>query len=204
MKLDPDYRPELVVSKDETRYQLHDPYLDATAGKLVATDGRRLVAVPVEVAEGESSRYVDCALLRAARRWRRHYVPSAAIEIVIDGVQGGPTWPTDQDRRFPDWKGALPGKKEGDPGTVTLSLDAHFLQTLALALGGKEDAEGSCQVVVTIDITKPWAPLAVRRNGGQGGVGVLMPVTFMTDRDGTRRCVSFVPEALLAKVPDAP
>lgn len=180
MKIDRRLRPERVVSTDDTRYQIEDPYLDVEHKVLVATNGWALVALPVEVAEGETSRYVGCRLLDMART----VSPDEEIEILGDQVgPDGPSWPTDQDRKFPAWREVLPKKKPGDPGTVTVGLDATQLRAIALALGagayGYEDDDAPCQVAITIDLDDPDGASALHVDllapRAPGAVGVLKP-----------------------------
>jgi hypothetical protein len=59
MKIDPEYRPKLLVSKDVTRPNLTAPYLDVAAKKLVVTNGCALIAFPVEVEAGDESGHRD-------------------------------------------------------------------------------------------------------------------------------------------------
>jgi hypothetical protein len=197
VKILPKYRPELCVFRFDDRPQLEDPYLDAEERKVVATNGHALVAVPVEVAEGEQSGFLSRVLLRIARRWfKRERDPSGSkpVEIVGDRVPNGPSYPTIQDRgaAFPNWKEVFPKRAKGEAGTVTVGLDAFYLKDIALALGG-EDRPGGCQVQVTIDITggAGWEPFLVRLNeGDEAAVGVLMPVRFSAEHGS----VWFVPE----------
>jgi hypothetical protein len=189
VKIDTRYRPELVVSKDETRYNLTEPYLDAPAKRVVATDGHRLVVLPVEVDEGEGSRYVDRDLLRVARRW-------------LGGVVGGPTWPEDPSlasAKFPDWKAVVP-KKPGEPGTVTIGLDLRLLEGILKALGPGKDVWGdpSAKVALTVDPSDPksaiFVKLAREFDVPDAAFGVLMPIVLRRDGSGEVRCIIHVPE----------
>lgn len=173
MKLDRRLRPELVASEDETRYQIEAPYLDAEHKVLVATNGWALVAVPVEVAEGEISRYVGREILALARR------KSAcdAIEITGDTLPSGHVLPTDQDRKFPAWREVLPAKKPGDPGTVTIGLDATQLRAIGLALGERDEPGHTCQIKITIDLENPDGPVQIEPGEPRvaGALALLMP-----------------------------
>ena len=59
------FKPELCASKDSMRYTLCDCYLSGTF--LIATDGRRIVQIPVTREEGDVDGYIPQAVLQAAR-----------------------------------------------------------------------------------------------------------------------------------------
>lgn len=192
MKIDRRLRPERVVSTDDTRYQIEDPYLDVEHKVLVATNGWALVALPVEVTEGEASRYVSTDLLDVARR----FTADEEIEILGDQVgPDGPSWPTDQDRKFPAWRQVVPTKKPGDPGTVTVGLDATQLRAIALALGagayGYEDEDVRCQVRITLDLEEPDAAMQVELGAPRvaNALALLMPCRLVPDRPS----ITYVP-----------
>src|SRR6185369_16327610 len=141
MRIDPRYRPELCVSEDETRYQIMDPFFDAAAGKVVATNGHMMILLPATTEEGEASGYVEPAggsdvaerlrdfareQARAARRLARDVAELLGPPKIV---------PAADDRRFPDWKFVLPKFQEGDPGTVSVALSAAYLASIAKAIG---------------------------------------------------------------------
>lgn len=70
MRISKIYRPELLASRERARPELKDLYLDVEARRLVAMNGRGLVALPVRAGKGEKSRRVGADLLRVARRTR--------------------------------------------------------------------------------------------------------------------------------------
>ena len=71
MKIHKSLRPELAVSKDQSRYVLTEPWLDAENKVIVATDGRHMVVVPVEIEEGDTSGHVSAEALAGARKDKR-------------------------------------------------------------------------------------------------------------------------------------
>ena len=55
MRIKTKFNPEMIASRDKTRAALQSSQLKTYNGKdvVVATDGRRLIVVPVERSEGE-------------------------------------------------------------------------------------------------------------------------------------------------------
>jgi hypothetical protein len=164
------YRPEACVHKDiEERFNLVDPYLDVAAGVVVATDGHRLVAVPVETDPNDVSGYVSRELFKIARR--KVKLGPAAIEDRAEIMTTGIVWPTEQAREFPEWRKVVPRWDERTPGTVTIALNATLLKGLADALGG----DGIVALTMKLDESES-APFLVRALGGERGeLGLLMP-----------------------------
>ena len=119
MKLDPKYRPELCVSDDETRYNLGAPYLDTEERMIVATDGHRLVCVPVQVEDGDTSSHLEPATLAVAR---------GEAEAADPPVRG----------KFPDWREI---RRMMEPsfanveGVISICLNAEYLASMAKAMG---------------------------------------------------------------------
>jgi hypothetical protein len=171
VKIAKHYKPELVASKDEERFNLLDPYLDVEAERMVATDGHRLVAVPVEIEEGDVSGYVSRDLLKVGRRKAGKLEPSIQIINRIDLLPHEIEWPCLQGRTFPAWRGVLPPYHEGDEGTVTIGLNSKLLKGIADALG----SEGLVALTVKLD-SPSTSPLLVRAFLGQEDeIGILMP-----------------------------
>jgi hypothetical protein len=164
------YRPELVVSKGkEPNPLLTDPYLDAKSDRLVASNGRALVALPVETDKGERSRYLACSLLKAARGLGEPEVPAEIKdqEIVLYGV----LWPAAQERTFPDWASLTPKFRRGDKGTTTVSLNPGLLKSVANAMA----AGGG--VALTFNIEDSGAPIIVQPLSlDPDELGLLMPL----------------------------
>lgn len=172
MKIRKVYRPEMVVSKGkEPNPLLTDPFLDAAAERLVSSDGRALVALPVEIEKAERSRYLACSLLKAARGLGEPELPAEIHDQEI--VEFGVLWPAAQERAFPDWKALLPRWKRGSPGTVTFALNADLLFKIATAMG----VAGVC---LTIELGRAEgrpSPIVVQPlSEHDEEIGLLMPV----------------------------
>ena len=163
MKLDPRFKPELVTSKDSTRYNLSAPWFDADAQRVVATDGHRLVVLPVEEPSGDS----------------RHLTDRELAVLRNDGMEPG----DDHQRgKFPGWKEVAKDVVPGGPGTITFGFNARYLLEIAEAIG--QDDEHETQVYLTVKIgpkgVNRGAPILVRpaRDADllSGAYGLLMPI----------------------------
>jgi len=144
VKINSKYKLDTIASKDTTREHFCDPYLDAEAEKLVATDGHRLIVVPVEL-EADTSGFIARDVLAEGRKLAKK---ARLAEVVLEGKQklsNGAVFPTNQERHFPPWRAAVPDFQPGDKGTLTVGLDVRYLKELADALGCKDGA-----VVITI------------------------------------------------------
>ena len=171
MKIARHYRPEACASKDKERFGLTDPYLDVEGRAVVATDGYRMVAIPVEVDDQDVSGYVARDLLKVARKKCKKEDFEAEIRERKELVPQGIEYPPDDARTFPDWRKVLPSFSEGEPGTVTIGLNANLLKGIADALGGA----GVVALTVKVDSLET-SPIRVRAlSGNEREIAVLMP-----------------------------
>lgn len=141
MKFDLKHKPELFASKDETRPHLTQCHLDVEAAKLVATDGHRLIVLPVEVDEHDHTGWVSAEALEAARKAERKrrgtHATIAANGALATGADGtGPTFP----RRTQEEAGPFPPYQHvvGVPTTryvVDFAVNASYLAEAAKAMG---------------------------------------------------------------------
>lgn len=183
MRIDALFKPETITNDEHHR--LADPYLDAKAKRLVATDGHAMLVVPVEVADGEQSRWIDGRALAAARAWAG---PDATVELTGDEAAFGVVRECAQDRKrpFPEWAEALGPLREGDPGTVTFGIDVDKLVAIVDALGGRK-RERRAIVTMTLRPDGQTRPFLIRRYAlapKVGAFGALMPVAFDDARRG--------------------
>jgi len=170
VKLDPRYKPELVTSKDSTRYNLSAPWFDAEAQRVVATDGHRLVVLPVEEPSGPS----------------RHLTGRELDVLRNDGVEPGDD---DQRGQFPGWKALAVDVVPGGPGTITFGFNARYLLEIAEAIG--QDDERETQVYLTVKVgsqgVNRGAPILVRpaRKADMlsGAYGLLMPIRLSDEAE---------------------
>lgn len=182
MKLHKNIKIESAASKDAARHVIGETYLDITDGKgqLVATDGRILAAVPVEIEPGDVAGYVSAACLKAARKLSGR---SDTARVGLNGVASfadGSTMPRTVDNansQFPNWRQVVAAPYE-TPAMV-IRFDALLLWNLAQAMG----TQGVC-----LTIAAPDKPIQVSPNscGPFGDTlrpacddarGVIMPIS---------------------------
>lgn len=170
MKLPKDCKIELVASTDATRYVLCNPYLQGD--KLIATNGKSLVMLPVERDSEDSDGPINSEAFKLSRKTVSGIKESkitANGELKVATKEGQITMPRKDlnGAKFPDWLRIIP--KE-DRGGVKIALNAELLYELAQALGNNE---------VVLEIHDDSSPIAVKAHPSKavaGSVGVLMPV----------------------------
>ena len=168
MKIHKNNKIELVASTDATRHILCNPYLDGTT--LVATDGRRLVAIPVELGENDCDGYISKQALKDSRKIKKDIVDITANgSLKFTTKDGEVTLQRPEKENYPDWKRAIPNF-EGKP-VVKACFNAKFLYEMAQALGSTNDS-------VEITFTDVTSPIMVKANmtATPNAYGVLMPV----------------------------
>jgi hypothetical protein len=169
MKLNKNCKIELVASKESTRLALINPYLQGS--NLIATDGRKLVAIPVELEDGDSDGPVDCSAFKLARKTvsgEKFSKISANGCLKVQTKDGEITMQRSfKETTFPAWEKVLP---DPDRGGIKIGLNAKFLYEMAQALGG------DCVVIEILDATSPIVVKGSNENYIEGSIGVLMPV----------------------------
>jgi hypothetical protein len=172
VKISKTYRPELLVSKGKEAHPLlTDPYLDVKNERLVATNGHGLVSLPVSVDKDESSRYLACSLLKAARALGEDDEPAEIKNEKV--VKYGVLWPTAQERTFPDVKKLWPTFGRGSEGTVTFALNPGLLHAIANAMG----VDAVCLTVELAATEENPSPIVVQPVFKKAlEVGLLMPM----------------------------
>lgn len=161
------YKPELICSKDSTRYVLNNAevLMLNDQPKMVATDGRRLVVIPVEADESERGPIPPQAL-----KFARQARVSKKTDTVVMGLNGsisfenGWTMPREnkEDRTpYPNIQNVIP---EHSP-TVRIGINAKQLHELAQALGDD---------VVILNITDAGGAIKVTLQRDEA-FGVIMP-----------------------------
>lgn len=173
MKFNTKLKLEKIVSQDEARFSLNRIYHDKAASKIVATDGHRLVALPVTENEHDDAGFISKDAFVAARKAKpvgdapaltivgeKLSIPSAAqtFDCSADGMT------------FPEYQRVLPNFAIGDRNVATITLNAKYLLEIAQALGGQND-----QVQISFKLDEAHGPLSIVA-GTDGGVAVLMPI----------------------------
>lgn len=165
MRIQKKYRPELIASKDGLRPAIQEPWISNHKGKdvLVATNGRGLVVVPVELEEGEEGQVPQKALkfARANVLDRKSTSVSFALNGSVQFENGWsmPRGPKQTD--FPNWTTAIP-----EEAPISVSINVKQLFELAQAMG--------CEIV-SLHIKSPSDAVIVKPTDRNGAFGVLMP-----------------------------
>jgi len=125
-----------IASKDDNRPHLCQPYLDTTDEgdpRIVACDGHRLVAVSVELDEGDVTGPVPRGAMKAAADKSVAGVSMLSCggtDIRCDAA--GVTFDRPQGLDpFPDWRAIVPKRKS----TVHVTLNAKLLREIGQSVG---------------------------------------------------------------------
>ena len=169
MKIKKECKIELVASKDSTRLALNNPYLQGS--KLIATDGHRLVAIPVEREDGDSDGPIDCSAFKLSRKTlsgEKFSKINANGCLKVQTKDGEITMQRSfKEINFPNWQKVIPND---DKERIKIAFNAEYLYQMAEALGTK---------TVTIEILDANSAIIVKgsnENYIEGSIGVLMPV----------------------------
>lgn len=150
------------------KYAMHHAMLeiDGGNGQLVATNGRVVVVVPVQVGDGDRPGLIPGAALGDGEpdlSWDEidyrvrelHAADGAATFAKVEG-------------EFPDWRKVIPAADA--PCAVEVKIDAEYLYDLARAMGDD---------VVRLRIPAPrdgQVRAVIRVDGHDGCFGAIMPV----------------------------
>lgn len=129
---------EKCVSTDETRYVLTQPYLDIRDGeaRMVATDGRCMAVVPVDVDASDVSGHVPAESLKTARKvWGKLTLNTLAVGEASVSV-GDYQWKRPVDMgKFPDWRNVIPNPEKDRTETLRVGINPEYLARVAEAIG---------------------------------------------------------------------
>ena len=175
MKIDKKYKIEEAASSDKTRYAINCVRIDALNGsaKAIATDGKIMAIVPIELQDGDKSEVsLPCDAIKAARKAAgKVFAPQIKLNghAVVEDGNGSRAFNYNEDR-YPNFAQVIP--KESKPDEVyNISFDVKLLTRLWKALGG-EDCR---QAIVKLKIRKDdHCPMEVSVGDGQG-YGIIMP-----------------------------
>lgn len=168
MKIKAKYRPELICSRDGTRPAIQETNLGIVKGKvsLSATDGRRLLVLPVEAEKKEFGRVPKEAikLAREKRTSRKQEVVTIGLNGKIELENG---WilprPMQEELTYPNVDNVIP---EHNPRRVCFS--AKYLYELAQAMGVDQ---------VILAFKDDISPIVVTAHNEEA-YAVLMPIRF--------------------------
>lgn len=165
-------RVEKAVDRQFTRYAMAQCHLDTDGKRLVATNGKYLVAYPVEIEEGDESGPIEVKAIVAARKAAPKN--SQTFSIKANGhyiFQDGGTMPRNKDLgRFPDWKAIVPSENKPAKQRERLGIDASYLATIQEAIAADS---------VTLEFIEGTNAIRVKGNGGNEGtreaIALIMP-----------------------------
>lgn len=129
---------EQCVSTDKTRYTLTQPYLDIRDGeaRMVATDGRCMAVVPVDVDASDVSGHVPVESFKTARKkvWGKLTMTELSVGGSAVSV-GDYTWKRPDLGTFPNWRGVIPSPEKDKTETLRLGINPEYLARVAEAIG---------------------------------------------------------------------
>lgn len=168
MKIKAKYRPELICSRDGTRPAIQETNLGIVKGKvcLSATDGRRLLVLPVEAEKKEFGRVPKEAikLAREKRTSRKQEVVTIGLNGKVE-LENGWTLPRpmQEELKYPNVDQVIP---EQCPRKICFS--AKYLHELAQAMGVDQ---------VILAFKDDMSPIVVTSHNEEA-YAVLMPCRF--------------------------
>ena len=156
--------------KDYSRPYLQNPYLDVEGKQLIATDGHKLVFVPVVPEDGDVSGYVTGKALAAARKLAKRTEPSIRCNGALE-LTDGTVLPRPENQAFPvdGVKRVIPDTK----GCKIVSFNAQLLLDIAKAIGEGKD---TIATVVILHLPEDNTRAIKVTKSGTEAFGVLMPV----------------------------
>ena len=160
---------------------------------LVASDGKRIVVLPVELDEGDIDGFISQAAITAACKAKSpraddSRVLFAGTELRAPLANYSEPRPA-PDGQFPPYQKVLPTFKEGDSDTVTVRLNAQMLVEMAALLSDTSCVSLTFKLGLprkSMDVDQPgttdmtqaqMAPVLVRGTlADDYGMGALMPI----------------------------
>ena len=174
MKLKDKKSIEQCAGKNDTRFYLNNPYLDAENKRLVATNGHCLAVVPVELSEGDTSGPVSADALKAARKTLAVFNPdlNGEAELVCNDqleVTDGPTFPRPSfnGNKYPDIDAVVPDKK----GRICVGVRVQYLADVAKAIA--DSKHGGVKLWIDPENSET---VSILLEGENGAYGVVMPM----------------------------
>lgn len=170
---------EGVVARENTRYAITGVKLDAERKRLLATDGRMLVELPIPAMKDETTAILPCETFKACRKGGKDVtcrIHCDGEQVTVSGRSDEKKLPVETKGKFPDVDEVLKDAFDGKH-TVRLCLNVAYLKKVA-------DALGSDIVELYIKV-KPGTkivtkPIGVRPRGEEPPApdarGVIMPL----------------------------
>jgi DNA polymerase III sliding clamp (beta) subunit (PCNA family) len=175
---------ELAAAKKDVRYYLQDLYLDVINKTLTATNGHKLVQIPVEVDKEDKSGLVSTEMIKHARKNSAGGSINADKLCYInlsepDKASGhGLTVLRDTQSKFPDTAKVIPDINNRKH--LQIAVDAKQLYEIAQAIN-LTTAEGKDHVVLNLSKSPNDSILVTSTDSSNAeALGVLMPVKLKT------------------------
>jgi DNA polymerase III sliding clamp (beta) subunit (PCNA family) len=177
MTIDKKYKIEEATSKDPRREVLHAVHVAKVNGsaKAIATDGRMLAMVPVEMGDRDSDKVnVRREAFQAARKT---YKRLPVVHLELNGkamvTEPGSERAFDYiDGQYPNFEPVLPKAAEK---SVSVTIDANLLVKLWKALGGEADTSPGITLKIGCVNGKAEQTRPIEVNvRGTDGYGLLM------------------------------
>ena len=160
------YKPELIVSKDKSRYVLNYSYLQGEY--LYATDGRKMIKIKVQLDEGDTDGFIPSLAYALGRKTTKE----SEIQLNCNGsVQvkspdGLVSISRDVQGQFPICEQVIPKEKP----IWRIAISAALLKNLS-------DSMGTDGVILDV-IAKNKAILVSPINKDPNVMGLLMPMSI--------------------------
>lgn len=171
MKFDKTFKPELFASPDETRPHFANVHFDADAKALVATDGHRIIVIPVTECADDHSGPISPEVLKEARRIApkgKHAEASVSANGVLK-LDTGASYPRPDVEAFPPYRRVMESAPRHDShGNRTVTINARYLASIFSAIG---------DTGVTITIGGAFDPIRFSAESDGGPIeGLIMPM----------------------------
>jgi len=183
MLIDKRCKIENVCSMDGYRENLAHPYLvidkrRKAKGQLVATDGRTLVSLEVDLGEGDTPGPVNVDAFDVARK-AYEKSPVAVVPINVNGDVEIPNASYKAKRvtiekDYPDWRTVLEDATR-DKAVFKIGLSVKLLQNILEACGG-DMRKKSRQTTVYLTFRGEGKPIEVEVPSGVKARALLMPI----------------------------
>lgn len=178
MKLPHCYEVWRVMTEFPSKIPTDHALLEVTdgAGTLVATDGRTLVVLPVEVDKEDTGGLIPGDALGMQETKDPEEFPRQRMLTVRDGAAALPADPVGE---FPDWRKVLPAP---DGHAIEVRLNPKLLYDLARAMACQEHEALTLKIPAARDGQVREA-IRVERSGSFV-VGAIMPAVWIPDAGG--------------------
>jgi len=185
VKIDCRLKVEKIIGINDTRHYINEPYLDVVNKCLVATDGHKLVCLPVTVRPEDTSGAVPIEAFKDARR--RNMTDAEIVcngDVTLshpDGEESVARYGRPDSTGFPDYQSVMPNPDEKP--TAQIAINARYLLEVANALtvtGGR--GSNKKEPVIQIDIYGERDAVRIRAvadiSKSKRAEGAVMPVRY--------------------------